>query len=415
MDFNKIYLQNLYIENLDSECETGKLDFIWDRYPDNSFHMNLYADIENVKNDERYIFLINVNFDPHGPFTAQSHTRQGVLKSLCEFSDKDERFKKCIEDVKQKRALICFICYEPSNFYFEPYTKLFVDFCNHMKIQKKSTFFMVPEDYHCDVETNGFDVIFYPGHTPRGLEHYQELDEYVNFYKFYNLNTKNMYRDKHFICTNNGGRIGRTNIYKIVDDNNLYEKGYFSYLHTGDDSFEGLKQNLHFFDDSLSDEYVQKLYDKLPIVLDIERIASGEKYYLQPGFLNSYFNINCESFEQNDEWSYCSEKSFKPLISCQPFILVAGQHHLKTYRKWGYKTFHPFIDESYDDEQDYHKRMKMIENEILRLCSFTKKEIHKWYWNMNDILSHNLKNFRNTLTIDAQKRYQIIEDKWKNI
>ena len=111
MDFNKIYLQNLYIENLDSECETGKLDFIWDRYPDNSFHMNLYADIENVKNDERYIFLINVNFDPHGPFTAQSPTRQGVLKSLCEFSDKDERFKKCIEDVKQKRALICFICY----------------------------------------------------------------------------------------------------------------------------------------------------------------------------------------------------------------------------------------------------------------------------------------------------------------
>ena len=153
----------------------------------------------------------------------------------------------------------------------------------------------------------------------------------------------------------------------------------------------------------------------MPIVLDIEKVSTGEKYYLHPGFLNSYFNINCESFEQNDEWSYCSEKSFKPLISCQPFILVAGQNHLKTYRKWGYKTFHPFIDESYDDEPDYHIRMKMIENEILRLCSFTKKEIHEWYWNMNDILLHNLDNFKKTITIDSQERYKKIEDKWKNI
>ena len=129
MNFNKIYLQNLYVENSDPECETGKLSFIWDRYPDNSFSMNLYTDVENVKDDERYIFLINVNFDPHGPFTSNADTREGVLYSLCELSDKEERFRKCIEDVKQKRALICFICYEPSNFYFKPYTELFLNFC----------------------------------------------------------------------------------------------------------------------------------------------------------------------------------------------------------------------------------------------------------------------------------------------
>ena len=432
MDFNKIYLQNLFIEN--PPDTNKKLLFHWDRWPDNSFHMNLYSEIEQAKDGDKYIFLINVNFDPWYEFTAHKETRDGVLKSLKEFSDTDDRFKKYIKDVREKRALLCFICYEPSNFYFEPYTKLFLNFCNYLKVNQKSTFFMVPEDYHVDIETNGFDVIFYPGHTPRGLENYDELEEYVTFYEFYNKNTRDMYRDKHFISTNNGGRIGRTNIYKIVDDNNLYDKGYFSYLHTEDNSFEGLKQNLHWFEEphwspqykeyrkkhnlkkeSINDEYVKKLYDKLPIVLDIEKISSGEKYYLQPGFLNSYFNINCESFEQNDEWSYCSEKSFKPLISCQPFILVAGQNHLKTYRKWGYKTFYPYIDEGYDDEPDYHIRMKMIENEILRLCSFTKKEIHKWYWSMNDILLHNLDNFKKSITIDAQKRYKMIEDKWKNI
>ena len=432
MNFNKIFLENLYIENPpDSNKE---LFFYWDRLPENSFHMNLYADIENTKDDEKYIFLINVNFNPWGPFEERQETRDGVLKSLKEFSDNSDRFRQCVNDIKQKKALLCFICYEPSNFYFEPYTKLFLDFCNYLGVNQKSVFLMAPEDYHVDIETNGFDVIFYPGHSPRGLENYEELEEYITFYKFYNKNTRDMYRDKHFISLNNREQFGRTNIYKIVDDNNLYDKGYFSYLYTGNLSYEELKQNLHWFEEphwspqykeyrkkhnlkkeSINDEYVKKLYDKLPIVLDIERIASGEKYYLQPGFLNSYFNINCESFEQNDEWSYCSEKSFKPLISCQPFILVAGQNHLKTYRKWGYKTFHPYIDESYDDEPDYHIRMKMIENEILRLCSFTKKEIHEWYWSLNDILLHNLNNFKKSITIDAQKRYKKIEDKWKNI
>ena len=62
MDLNKIFLENLHIENPpDSNKE---LFFHWDRPPENSFHMNLYADIENTKNDDkRYIFLINVSFD----------------------------------------------------------------------------------------------------------------------------------------------------------------------------------------------------------------------------------------------------------------------------------------------------------------------------------------------------------------
>ena len=90
MDFNNIYLQNLYIENLDPECKTGELNFVWDRDPDNSFAMNLYANTKNRKDDEnrqylRDIFLINVNFDPHGPFTSDSDTREGILKSLCEY------------------------------------------------------------------------------------------------------------------------------------------------------------------------------------------------------------------------------------------------------------------------------------------------------------------------------------------
>jgi hypothetical protein len=34
---------------------------------------------------------------------------------------------------------------------------------------------------------------------------------------------------------------------------------------------------------------------------------------------------------------------------------------------------------------------------------------------MNNILLHNLYNFKKSITIDAQERYKMIEDKWKNI
>ena len=62
MNFNKIYLQNLFIEN--PPDTNKKLLFHWDRWPDNSFHMNLYSEIEQAKDGDKYIFLINVNFDP---------------------------------------------------------------------------------------------------------------------------------------------------------------------------------------------------------------------------------------------------------------------------------------------------------------------------------------------------------------
>ena len=47
MNFNKIYLQNLFIEN--PPHTSAELLFEWDRRPDNSFQMSLYSEIEPAK------------------------------------------------------------------------------------------------------------------------------------------------------------------------------------------------------------------------------------------------------------------------------------------------------------------------------------------------------------------------------
>lgn len=106
-------------------------------------------------------------------------------------------------------------------------------------------------------------------------------------------------------------------------------------------------------------------------------------------YLNSYIHIIPETnFFENG--GYFSEKTWKPMGHLQPFIFIGPSHGLKEIRKLGFKTFSPFIDESYDDEVDNAKRFVMIINEIERLSKLSMDEIHRWYHSIfEDILVHN--------------------------
>ena len=68
---------------------------------------------------------------------------------------------------------------------------------------------------------------------------------------------------------------------------------------------------------------------------------------------------------------------------------MGGAGVLEKIRNFGYKSFSPWIDESYDNEPNLHKRLNMIYSEIQRLCAMSIEELHKWYWSMEDILVHN--------------------------
>jgi hypothetical protein len=58
-------------------------------------------------------------------------------------------------------------------------------------------------------------------------------------------------------------------------------------------------------------------------------------------------------------------------------------------RELGYKTFHPFINESYDTIDDHGDRMISIVNEIERLCKMDKNEFKSWRSNIEPIVKHN--------------------------
>jgi hypothetical protein len=87
--------------------------------------------------------------------------------------------------------------------------------------------------------------------------------------------------------------------------------------------------------------------------------------------------------------SMISEKTYKAMFFKKPFIIMCHQHTLKLLKDCGYRTFSPWINESYDDIEDYQERKLAILNEIERLNNLSEDDLDLIVSRCNDILEHN--------------------------
>jgi len=90
---------------------------------------------------------------------------------------------------------------------------------------------------------------------------------------------------------------------------------------------------------------------------------------------------------------HLTEKIFKPIISYRPFVLAGYAGNLRYLRSYGFKTFGDFIDESYDLETDSTQRMRMIVDEVEKLCQLTPAQQKEMFEAMRPILEHNYNHF----------------------
>lgn len=84
-----------------------------------------------------------------------------------------------------------------------------------------------------------------------------------------------------------------------------------------------------------------------------------------------------------------TEKTFRALVCKKIFIIVGPPFTLKLLKDYGFKTFHPIINEDYDKEEHPEKRMIMIQKEILNFCTQNIEDIKNLYKNCASILEHN--------------------------
>ena len=246
-----------------------------------------------------------------------------------------------------------------------------------------------------------------------------------------------MYIHRHYITNNLNINFDELLEYKKTNNNNIFlydcinlrprPQRILNFLHLlnagllefGNISMSSYKEwRSHFTINStflkrynLSIEILSKLDDCTPKkTLHTDLIGKDRHYYvyveriLDEMYKNSWVSIVVESsYFKRENAVFISEKTFKPIACMQPFIIVGSKGTLKYLRKLGYKTFHPYIDESYDELDDDERFASVIES-IKKIQSIEDKV--SWYQSIRDIVEHNHRLF---LSIGTKKSYEHLE------
>jgi hypothetical protein len=207
------------------------------------------------------------------------------------------------------------------------------------------------------------------------------------------LSTKNIIRDKKIQMKIRTPRNHRLYVLFSLLTDNLLDNFDFSYL---DQNNLSNANRLNDFEKDKQFDYnkINEFYRKIPYYLKSE---NSDKTNVGLGsdtgvsYKDSYFNVCFESY-YDLEYISPSEKIFQPILYFQPFVFVGFKGGLKLLKDLGFKTFDNVIDESYDSIENDEDRLEAAYNEIKKLCSLSKDEIHNLYWSLEDTLIFNYKH-----------------------
>ncbi len=294
-------------------------------------------------------------------------------------------------------------------------------------------FFMLIDRIHKIIEIlklNPADIYFITG-TLNVEEVYKDycnthnITTYINIYSVNywemnlistscTMNRKNNIRTKNktFLCFNRIVRDHRIALLGLLLEKNLVQQSFYSFFPDKDyvpiparynnNLYEYLRDRVLISFKTATTEFKQSVCEQIkynmhtfPLRINIDKgtnknFISADDIAL---FDDSYFSLVTETgFVKNNgntNTVFLSEKIYKPILMKHPFILVSSENSLKYLRQLGYKTFHPFINESYDNIYTDALRLKAIVDEVERLSHFTPREWLDWQNNINDILEHN--------------------------
>lgn len=242
---------------------------------------------------------------------------------------------------------------------------------------------------------------------------------YIDPFKF-----ENKRYDKKFICLNGYYREHRAAIVFLLASYGLLDQGYISYnikdsggVSTGPNTVINLSLRMGHIPEvmNLLEKNKEELHKIHHILLDTEYNQKSEnlaqiKHEHNKWFNDTYFSLLTETnfpnmyeksfvFEPNKFYDMIgrlySEKIFRCIVYKHPFIATGPKHFLKVLHWLGYKTFHPFIDESYDEETDDATRLLMITKEAKRLCELDEQGLKQFLEFSKDICEHNFRILQN--------------------
>jgi hypothetical protein len=136
---------------------------------------------------------------------------------------------------------------------------------------------------------------------------------------------------------------------------------------------------------------IRDFLKKLPLIVDKKTHDTLDSFHHWDSKLykDTMFSYIYETWSMSTNMVFFSEKIYKAILNFHPYLGMINADTLKFMRKNGYKSFSPFIDESYDDEGDPDIRSELLLKEMARLCEMPINKMLDWYGDQSDILIHN--------------------------
>jgi hypothetical protein len=185
----------------------------------------------------------------------------------------------------------------------------------------------------------------------------------TEYEKFLNTNF-----EFHFLCFNGIARENRLLMFNELTTNSKFKNKSITTL-------RGVDKNYYYDVPSW----------------DNQKIGGGARLNVD-AHLKSFLNIVTETLYDIDSL-FISEKTYKPIYLCQPFIVFGNPFTLNKLHELGYKTFDKWWDESYDSELDLKIRFNKIVKVMETISELNLDELKELKNEMRDVVVHNYLNF----------------------
>jgi hypothetical protein len=131
----------------------------------------------------------------------------------------------------------------------------------------------------------------------------------------------------------------------------------------------------------LENHYIKNIY-----------CSSSSADYNTLDYLSTDFEVVLETLFDDDRL-HLTEKALRPIACGQPFILAATHGSLEYLRSYGFKTFDPVINESYDKIKDPVQRLQSITNTMKDIMSWDSATYTKKMKKIKKIAEYNRRHF----------------------
>ena len=170
----------------------------------------------------------------------------------------------------------------------------------------------------------------------------------------------------------------------------------------------------HFDGTELNFPYVSPNLDPAWEVSDAVRHSDSQTVPWEI-YRRSWISLAVESVSSGSTF-FMAEKISKPMMARRPFVVFGIRGYLKHLQQLGFKTFHPYIDESYDSIEDDVARWTAAFDQVRKLHN---QDLDELYIKLEDRVAHNLqtlKNLENTANhnLVALLRQHIAPRYWLN-